>query len=143
MALIGIYKLTNKINNKIYIGQSWNIDRGWSDHRTYSNQKTTHLYRSFRKYGIENFNFEKAATGRVFSPETKAKMSEKKAGVNSVSVIARKVRCIETNVEYISKRAAAKAISPDNFQSVETGIAHSCYDNRNRRIAKGFHWEYI
>lgn len=30
--MIGIYKITNKVNNKIYIGQSNNIDRRWHEH---------------------------------------------------------------------------------------------------------------
>lgn len=59
----GIYKITNKINNKIYIGQSIDIKRRWSEHKSRANEKDTNcynkpLYRSIRKYGIENFNFE-------------------------------------------------------------------------------------
>ena len=58
----GIYKIQNKINNKIYIGQSVNIERRWKDHRSsYKDENdhsyNTHLYRSMRKYGIENFDF--------------------------------------------------------------------------------------
>lgn len=30
--MIGIYKITNKLNNKIYIGQSNNITRRFSEH---------------------------------------------------------------------------------------------------------------
>ena len=46
----GIYKITNKINNKSYIGQSNNIYRRFSEHKS-------PLYRShyIDKYGIDNF----------------------------------------------------------------------------------------
>lgn len=53
---VGIYKITNSINNKCYIGQSRNIEKRWSDHK-YSNLDYS-LYRAFRKYGIQNFTFE-------------------------------------------------------------------------------------
>ena len=58
----GIYKIQNKINGKIYIGQSVNIEKRWNKHKNASQNildhgYETHLYRSFRKYGIENFDF--------------------------------------------------------------------------------------
>ena len=56
-----IYKITNKINNKVYIGLTTRtLKYRWSTHITESknlnNQK--HLYRAMRKYGIENFTIE-------------------------------------------------------------------------------------
>ena len=30
--MIGIYKITNKLNNKCYIGQSIHIERRWAEH---------------------------------------------------------------------------------------------------------------
>jgi len=29
----GIYKITNKVNGKVYIGQSVDIERRWKEHR--------------------------------------------------------------------------------------------------------------
>ena len=59
----GIYKITNLIDNKCYVGQSVNIEYRWKEHiRTSKNKKrhnyNFHLYKSFRKYGTENFKFE-------------------------------------------------------------------------------------
>lgn len=59
--MIGIYKITNNINGRIYIGQSVNISQRWKDHRTKINSSyeyNTPLKRAFRKYGINNFTFE-------------------------------------------------------------------------------------
>ena len=32
--MVGIYKITNKNNNKVYIGQSSYIEKRWERHRT-------------------------------------------------------------------------------------------------------------
>lgn len=61
--MIGIYKITNKINNKIYIGQSVAIEQRWKEHQSCAFNPKNHLYNirlycAFRKYGIENFIFE-------------------------------------------------------------------------------------
>lgn len=59
----GIYKITNLINGKCYIGQSVNIERRWKDERCAALHPTNADYnavrsRAMRKYGIENFKFE-------------------------------------------------------------------------------------
>lgn len=56
--MIGIYSITNIINNKKYIGQSVNISQRWRAHRTRYQIEDSYLYRSIRKYGLENFLFE-------------------------------------------------------------------------------------
>lgn len=57
--MIGIYKFTNKINNKIYIGQSKNIETRYKRHLyDAKNGATTVFHAAIRKYGIENFSFE-------------------------------------------------------------------------------------
>ena len=59
----GIYKFTNKINNKVYIGKSQNLLQRYQSHkRNYNNSKlqdyNTKFYRALRKYGFENFDYE-------------------------------------------------------------------------------------
>lgn len=56
--MIGIYKITNKTNNKVYIGQSINIEQRWKTHLKKSRILNTPLYQAMRKDGIENFLFE-------------------------------------------------------------------------------------
>lgn len=58
-----IYKYTNKINGKIYIGQTNNIQKRKNGHRSAANNQKAHEYNdafhaALRKYGEENFNFE-------------------------------------------------------------------------------------
>lgn len=52
----GIYKITNKITNQSYIGQSIFIERRWKEHMTHKGSKD--LEEDFDKYGITNFTFE-------------------------------------------------------------------------------------
>ena len=54
--MIGIYKIENLINGKVYIGQSINIEARWKQHKNLINHKTP-LYLAFQKYGIDNFSF--------------------------------------------------------------------------------------
>ena len=61
--MIGIYKITNKVNNKIYVGQSIDIIERWKQHgykAFNSNEKaySSAIHMAFRKYGIENFELE-------------------------------------------------------------------------------------
>ena len=58
-----VYKITNLINNKCYIGSSIRVQERWQQHKNVafnSNHKHYHypLYQAFRKYGLENFSFE-------------------------------------------------------------------------------------
>lgn len=54
-----IYKITNIINNKVYIGQSNNPQKRWKEHiRLGKNNKNSKLYSAINKYGVNNFIFE-------------------------------------------------------------------------------------
>lgn len=58
----GIYKITNTINGKIYIGRSTNIQDRWVQHIKSALEigtiAKTQLYKEMKDYGIENFSFE-------------------------------------------------------------------------------------
>ena len=59
----GIYKITNQVNQKVYIGQSIKIEERWKDHKRESFKEDSEkynypLYQAMRKHGLENFKFE-------------------------------------------------------------------------------------
>lgn len=56
--MIGIYKITNLVNGKTYIGQSINIERRFWDHRCVSHETNRHLKHALIKYGKDNFKYE-------------------------------------------------------------------------------------
>lgn len=54
-----IYKITNRINGHIYIGQSVNPQERWHDHIAgYSTNEVSLIHKAIKKYGEENFTFE-------------------------------------------------------------------------------------
>ena len=61
--LFQVYKITNLITNKCYIGSSENYQNRWNQHKKNAfnpNHKSYkyHLQSSIRKYGIENYKYE-------------------------------------------------------------------------------------
>jgi group I intron endonuclease len=61
MNIVGIYKIHNIKNHKIYIGSSIDITHRISEHKRKlinNYHENEHLQKSFNKYGIENFIFE-------------------------------------------------------------------------------------
>ena len=63
-----IYKITNKINGKVYIGQTirpaeYRFNRHMND--ALNNILDTHFARAIRKYGKENFTIEEIDTAQT------------------------------------------------------------------------------
>jgi len=59
--MCGIYTITNKIDNKIYVGYSINCFKRFSEHKSLlvnNKHKNDHLQNAWNKYGKENFVFE-------------------------------------------------------------------------------------
>lgn len=59
---IGIYKITNTLNKKVYIGQSVDLSSRWKEHIKCGlgiDAPNNNLYKAMQKDGVENFVFEK------------------------------------------------------------------------------------
>lgn len=57
---IGIYKIVNIINNKIYVGKSTNIEIRWQRHKNdlrRNKHDNIYLQRSYNTHGIDSFEF--------------------------------------------------------------------------------------
>jgi group I intron endonuclease len=54
--MIGIYKIENLINGKVYIGQSIHIERRWQEHCQPSSRSL--IGKAIQKYGKEHFTFQ-------------------------------------------------------------------------------------
>lgn len=73
-----IYKITNLVNNKMYIGQTIHPDRRWTEHK----QKARHgqdkfpIHLAINKYGEENFLFEIIEWTENYNEEEKRLIKE-------------------------------------------------------------------
>jgi group I intron endonuclease len=57
--ICGIYKITNLVNNKVYIGKSVNILERWQEHlRKVKFNAGAYLHKAMRHYGKDNFILE-------------------------------------------------------------------------------------
>lgn len=59
--ITGIYKITNVVNNKIYIGSTTNLKSRVAHHKSYLRRGihgNKHLQAAYTKYGEESFKFE-------------------------------------------------------------------------------------
>lgn len=62
-----IYKITNKINGKSYIGQtSQKVEDRWNEHKRGKTSKNSPLKRAIEKYGWDNFTKEVIDTAETF-----------------------------------------------------------------------------
>lgn len=54
-----VYKITNKLNGKVYIGQTTEgIEKRWKRHCGYQLNDGTYIHNAIKKYGKENFIIE-------------------------------------------------------------------------------------
>jgi group I intron endonuclease len=58
MIIYTIYKSTNTINGKVYIGFASDYDRRLSEHKSHSETLKYKFYNAIRKYGWDNFQWE-------------------------------------------------------------------------------------
>lgn len=154
--MTGIYKITNIINGKVYVGQAVDIKRRWQEHCSHSFSPThisyNHtIHRAIRKYGIENFTFEvleECAETLLNEKEIYwiAKLNSKQNGYNmtdggdsTANNWDRRVEQYSLKGEYIATYSAIR------LAARSTGIDHAaigrCCNNKVNH-AGGYLWVY-
>lgn len=53
-----VYRITNTVNGKLYIGISANPTKRWWEHRRCAKPTHTKLYSAIKKYGVDAFKFD-------------------------------------------------------------------------------------
>ena len=153
--LCGIYKITNNINNKVYIGQSVDIHARWISYKSFLNSDNTEpIILAMREYGIDNFNFEILE----LCPKESLNYLEKKyielfnscvkldngrgynvdlggGGVKSGRK-SKKVKCVDTGQIFNSAKEAGEV-----FGANGSNIRRSC--NHPKITAHGCKWEWF
>lgn len=155
----GVYKITNIINNKVYVGSSVNIIKRKSAHRcmlrdgTHSNE---HLQSAYNKYGKDSFVFEVIeystkdnlinreqywidelmACNRLFG-YNKSPVAESYFGSGLYKGKPRRVINIDTGIMFDSILDAANSCNME----VYINIIKVCKGERG--TAGGFRWAYI
>lgn len=67
-----IYKFTNKVNSKVYVGQTYNLQVRLNSHKSKALKIKNKFYNAVRKYGWDNFEFSVLST---VSADTKEELN--------------------------------------------------------------------
>lgn len=60
-----IYKITNTVNNKVYVGKTKNVENRWKNHISNVGKTRRPLYDAMLHYGIDKFVMEVIETGTL------------------------------------------------------------------------------
>ncbi len=145
-----IYKLTNKTNNKIYIGQTIHFRERMNEHFKYNDTRTEHqmLKRAIKKYGEDNFLKEIIKT--VYSKKNaniqeqyyiKHYNSYKPNGYNMTfggdgGCFTNNINCVLLNLngQYIDKFNSIREAS--SFANICEATARDCVNHKIKRVGK-------
>lgn len=111
-----IYKATNKINGKVYIGQSHKtLEERMRRHKNDSKRQNSYFYRAIRKYGWENFSWEVIDTAttseelnekEVYWIQYYQSFDNREKGYNSTSGVDHNYKITEEEREKRSQRVS-------------------------------------
>lgn len=122
--MIGIYKITNNINGKIYIGQSNNIQRRFSEHQNRGAASRIPVDVAIQKYGKENFSFE------IIEECTIEQLNQKETyWINHFNSIENGYNCSVGGDQQSIGSNNGRAILTEN----EVKIIRTAYNNHERR----------
>lgn len=150
----GVYKITNLITNKTYIGVSIHIEQRWKEHKNGHGSQS--LYKDFWEYGIKNFSFEileECPEEELYKKEPewikyynsyKDGYNENPGGIDSNLQAIKKTRkeiyCYDLNGNFIKKYNSISEAER------ETGIPNSNISKAakgiERAVAGSYQWRY-
>lgn len=133
----GIYQIKNEITGKIYIGQSNDIGRRWTEHKNRAFDPNTNcyhkpLYLSMRKYGLEVF------TLTIIEECPQELLNEREAYYIQL------YNCLSPNgyniseqpMQSIQKITYCKECGIIIGNSTRTGLCHDCYSKTIRKCTR-------
>ncbi len=126
--MIGIYKITSP-KNKIYIGQSSDIDYRFLCYKKLKCKAQPRIYNSFLKYGVENHLFE------IIEECTVELLSERERHWQEYYNVLGKEGL---NCEFVSTKQFSKVVSEETKKKIAntlTGFKHS--EESKKKISKG------
>lgn len=155
-----IYKITNNITNKCYIGQTINFKKRISSHLDLYKNKDSKgaqrpMYKDMRKYGIDNFTFEvleecKESCSNEREEYYIKKFNSVKKGYNHEQSGKHKFHTEETKKKISNSQKVINLITGEKYNSMrecaldEFGdikyvkyISRICQPNTNRFSYKG------
>lgn len=148
----GIYKITNKILNKHYIGRSIHIEDRWKEH--IRGKGSSLLFTDFQKYGLDNFSFEiiELCTEDIIHQRERYWIeyygsfvdgyNKNDGGDNSIYATAqtkKPIYCYNLNGEFIKKYESLSDAERD------TGISNSNISRaaKTKGRTKNYLWTYV
>lgn len=132
MKISGIYKITNKVNGKYYVGSSNNIKSRWRQHKSLLKKRkhhSNHLQNAWNKYGESNFDFtilEETDIENLASEEQKHLDSIKNNNCQNecynISFLSEKIEMSEATKQKISKSSIGKIISEETRKKLSEAL---------------------
>lgn len=150
---IGIYKIKNILNGKVYIGQSVDIEKRWSTHIAELKNNyhyNIHLQSAWNKYGEENFEFsivEECGADRLNQCEIYwiSKFDSYKNGYNLTSGGGNTEAFSKSVIQFDCSGNELARYTSISEAETSTSVCYSqisecCSDKR--KTAGGYIWQY-
>lgn len=145
--MIGIYSIKSKINNKIYVGSSINIEARLKNHKynlKLNQHKNCYLQSTYNKYGIENLEFnilEECTKENILEKENfyikKYNTNNSNFGYNQV--IATRKDNLYCSQEYLNKLSLVKkGKSPTNLVEMRNLAKRSILEFENNNLIREY-----
>lgn len=141
--MIGIYKITNP-KNKIYIGQSINIQRRLNKYKRYGCSRQPIIYRSLIKYGVDNHIFEVIEECDIHKLNERERYwqdfyNSVNNGLNCVltnTIYDKKIYGIETKIKMSNSHKGKKLSELTRNRISASGIGRKLSDETKKNMSK-------